>query len=145
MTMKALLIFGIAIASAMPANAQAPAGPGLAVEMGCVNCHGGAEFTNASVCKMLATPMARMTMGNGATAVYDEGFYNIGVRPTFDPPNELLEPHFFDFDSDLYGQEIEVAFHHFLRPEAKFDSLDALTAQMDIDCAEARRLLSDPS
>ncbi len=70
------------------------------------------------------------------------GAANIGVRPTFDPPKELLEPHFFDFAEDLYGQEIEVAFHHFLRPEAKFDGLEALTAQMDADCEEARRLLS---
>jgi riboflavin kinase/FMN adenylyltransferase len=70
------------------------------------------------------------------------GAANLGVRPTFDPPKELLEPYFFDFSGDLYGQEIEVAFHHFLRPEAKFDSLDALTAQMDHDCDEARRLLA---
>jgi len=71
-----------------------------------------------------------------------QGAANIGVRPTFDPPKELLEPYFFDFSGDLYGQEIEVAFHHFLRPEQKFDSLDALTAQMARDCDEARRLLS---
>lgn len=73
-----------------------------------------------------------------------KGAANIGVRPQFDPPKELLEPHFFDFAGDLYGQEIEIAFHHFLRPEAKFDSLEALIAQMDKDCAEARRLLSAP-
>jgi riboflavin kinase/FMN adenylyltransferase len=70
------------------------------------------------------------------------GAANIGVRPTFDPPKELLEPYFFDFSEDLYDQEIEVAFHHFLRPEARFDSLDALTGQMERDCAEARRLLT---
>ena len=77
-----------------------------------------------------------------ATGQELRGAANIGVRPSFDPPKELLEPYFFDFHGDLYGQEIEVAFHHFLRPEAKFDSLDALVAQMDLDCAEARRLLS---
>ncbi len=71
-----------------------------------------------------------------------KGAANIGVRPQFDPPKELLEPHFFDFSGDLYGQEIEVAFHHFLRGEAKFDSLDDLMAQMEKDCEEARRLLS---
>jgi riboflavin kinase/FMN adenylyltransferase len=71
-----------------------------------------------------------------------KGAANIGIRPTFDPPKELLEPHFFDFSGDLYGQEIEVAFHHFLRGEAKFDSLDALVAQMGRDCDEARRLLA---
>jgi riboflavin kinase/FMN adenylyltransferase len=70
------------------------------------------------------------------------GAANIGIRPSFDPPKELLEPFFFDFSGDLYGQEIEVAFHSFLRPEAKFDGLDALTAQMERDCEEARRRLS---
>lgn len=70
-----------------------------------------------------------------------KGAANLGIRPTFDPPKELLEPHFFDFSGDLYGQEIEVGFHHFLRPEAKFDGLDALVAQMALDCDEARRLL----
>ncbi len=71
-----------------------------------------------------------------------QGAANIGVRPQFDPPKELLEPYFFDFSGDLYGQEIEVAFHHFIRAEAKFESLDALTAQMEKDCAEAKRLLA---
>ena len=71
-----------------------------------------------------------------------KGAANIGIRPTFDPPKELLEPHFFDFSEDIYGQDIEVAFHHFLRPEAKFDGLDALVAQMARDCDEARRLLA---
>lgn len=70
------------------------------------------------------------------------GAANLGIRPTFDPPKELLEPYFFDFSGDLYDAEIEVAFHHFLRPEAKFDTLDALTAQMERDCDEARRLLA---
>ncbi|KWV91335.1 bifunctional riboflavin kinase/FAD synthetase [Erythrobacter sp. YT30] len=71
-----------------------------------------------------------------------KGAANIGIRPQFEPPKELLEPHFFDFSGDLYGQEIEVAFHHFLRGEAKFESLDDLIVQMDKDCEEARRLLS---
>lgn len=74
-----------------------------------------------------------------------KGAANIGVRPQFEPPKELLEPYFFDFAGDLYGQEIEVAFHHFLRPEAKFDSLDDLITQMEKDCAEAKRLLGDVS
>lgn len=71
-----------------------------------------------------------------------KGAASVGIRPQFEPPKELLEPYFFDFSGDLYGQEIEVAFHHFLRGEAKFDSLDDLTAQMEKDCAEAKRLLS---
>ncbi len=71
-----------------------------------------------------------------------DGAANIGVRPQFDPPKELLEPHFFDFDGDLYGQMIEINFHAFLRGEAKFDGLDALIAQMGKDCDRARKLLS---
>lgn len=71
-----------------------------------------------------------------------DGAANLGIRPTFDPPKELLEPYFFDFSGDLYGQVIEVELHAFLRPEAKFDSLDALTAQMEKDCERARAILS---
>ena len=70
------------------------------------------------------------------------GAANLGIRPQFDPPKELLEPHFFEFAEDLYGQKVEVEFHHFLRGEAKFDSLGDLKAQMDKDCAEARELLT---
>ncbi|WP_299195579.1 bifunctional riboflavin kinase/FAD synthetase [uncultured Erythrobacter sp.] len=77
-----------------------------------------------------------------ATGEELKGAANIGIRPQFTPPKELLEPYFFDFSGDLYGQEIEVAFHHFLRGEAKFDSLDALMEQMERDCEEAKRLLS---
>ena len=71
-----------------------------------------------------------------------QGAANLGIRPTFDPPKELLEPYFFDFSGDLYDQTIEVALIDYIRPEAKFDSLDALTAQMEADCAEARARLS---
>ena len=77
-----------------------------------------------------------------ATGQELQGAANIGIRPQFEPAKELLEPYFFDFSGDLYGQEIEVALHHFIRPEARFDELDALIAQMDRDCAEARRLLA---
>jgi len=69
------------------------------------------------------------------------GVASLGVRPMFDPPKELLEAVLFDFDGDLYGRTIEVALHHYLRPEARFDSLGALKAQMDEDAAQARRLL----
>jgi len=71
------------------------------------------------------------------------GAANLGVRPQFDPPKELLEPHFFDFAGDLYGQEIEVAFHHFLRGEEKFATLEELTAQIEKDCARAKSVLGD--
>ena len=72
-----------------------------------------------------------------------DGAANLGIRPTFDPPVELLEPYFFDFAEDLYGQCIEVELIEFLRAEAKFDDLDALQAQMALDCERARDILGD--
>ena len=72
-----------------------------------------------------------------------DGAANLGIRPTFDPPKELLEPYFFDFNEDLYGQAIEVELIDYLRPEAKFGSLEALTEQMEADCARARVVLAE--
>jgi riboflavin kinase/FMN adenylyltransferase len=71
-----------------------------------------------------------------------EGAANLGIRPTFAPPKELLEPYFFEFSGDLYAETLAVELISFLRPEAKFDSLDALVAQMGRDCEEARRRLA---
>ncbi|MGZ8361784.1 MAG: bifunctional riboflavin kinase/FAD synthetase [Allosphingosinicella sp.] len=71
-----------------------------------------------------------------------DGVANLGTRPMFDPPKELLEPHFLDFDGDLYGQCIEVGLVSFIRDELMFDDIDALIAQMDRDKAEARRRLA---
>jgi cytochrome c peroxidase len=69
--------------SAMSTSAR----QGMAIFFGkgkCAECHGGAEFTNASVRKVKKEPMARMIMGNGGQAVYDEGFYNISIGKTLD-------------------------------------------------------------
>ena len=70
-----------------------------------------------------------------------DGAANLGIRPQFEPPRELLEPHFFDYSGDLYGQCIEVELISFLRPEMKFAGLDALTAQIEVDCRLARERL----
>lgn len=72
-----------------------------------------------------------------------DGVANLGVRPMFDPPREMLEPHFFDWSGDLYDKTIEVQLIAWLRGEAKFDGLDALTAQIRRDCDDARRILAD--
>jgi riboflavin kinase/FMN adenylyltransferase len=85
---------------------------------------------------------ARVLSGPLADGRTLHGAANLGVRPTFDPPKELLEPYFFDFSGDLYGADVEVSFQHFLRPEARFDGIDALMVQMQRDCDEARKLLS---
>jgi riboflavin kinase/FMN adenylyltransferase len=70
-----------------------------------------------------------------------DGVANIGHRPMFEP-EELLEAHLFDFDGDLYDQPIEVALHHYLRPEAKFDSIDELVENIGRDAAKARECLA---
>ncbi|HJR12957.1 MAG TPA: bifunctional riboflavin kinase/FAD synthetase [Rhodanobacteraceae bacterium] len=72
------------------------------------------------------------------------GVASLGVRPTITGGGEpLLEAHLFDFDGDLYGQRIDVAFVAKLRDEEKFADLGALRAQMDRDAAQARRVLAD--
>jgi riboflavin kinase/FMN adenylyltransferase len=70
------------------------------------------------------------------------GVASLGVRPTFEPAQELLEAHLFDFDGDLYGRTIEVALHAWIREEKKFDGIEALIAHMKDDEAKARRLLA---
>jgi len=69
------------------------------------------------------------------------GVANAGMRPTFGKPSPLIEAHLFDFAGDLYGAPVRVAFRHFLRPERKFDGLDALKRQIAEDAASARALL----
>jgi len=70
------------------------------------------------------------------------GVASLGVRPTFEPPQELLEAYLFGFDGDLYGRKIEVALHAYIREERKFDGPEPLAAQMREDEAAARKLLA---
>jgi riboflavin kinase/FMN adenylyltransferase len=81
----------------------------------------------------------RVTLDDGSE---HPGVASLGVRPTFDPPEELLEAHLLDFDGDLYGRRIVVALHAFIREEQKFDAVDALVAEMRNDEAQARKLLA---
>lgn len=106
--------------------------------------------------RQLGFPTANLDMGHYLRPAYGiyavrgrlpdgrvlDGAANLGIRPSFDPPKELLEPHFFDFAGDLYGQVIAVEMLSFIRPEARFDSLEALKAQIDADCIEAARRLA---
>ena len=66
---------------------------------------------------------------------------NIGTRPTVDGQNVTVEPWILDFGGDLYGREISLQFHKFLRPEEKFPDLEALKAQIQKDAAETYKLL----
>jgi riboflavin kinase/FMN adenylyltransferase len=81
----------------------------------------------------------RVTLDDGSE---HPGVASLGMRPTFEPAQELLEAHLFGFDGDLYGRKIEVALHAFIRDERKFDSVEALVAEMRNDEAKARRLLA---
>lgn len=72
-----------------------------------------------------------------------KGVANIGVRPTVDGAEPLLEVNLFDFEGDLYGQFIEVTFRRKIRDEQTFDGLDALKAQIEADQGTAREMLAD--
>lgn len=69
------------------------------------------------------------------------GAASVGVRPTFGENIPNIETYLFDFGGDLYGAHLSVALVDYLRPEEKFNSLDALITQMDEDCARARAIL----
>ena len=81
-----------------------------------------------------------------ATKVFADGveyaaITNIGTRPTVSGEGVTVEAHLLDFDGDLYGKEITIAFCAFLRPEQKFDSLDGLKAQITADIARVYAML----
>ena len=78
----------------------------------------------------------------GSGALRFDGVASFGRRPTFDNGAPLLEIFLFDFDRDLYGQTLDVAFIAFIRDELKFDGVEALVCQMDDDSARARAALA---
>ena len=71
------------------------------------------------------------------------GVANVGTRPTVCGTRALLETHLFDFDADIYGQHVDVAFLHHIRDERKFESFDALKQQILLDADVARAWISD--
>ena len=83
----------------------------------------------------------RAGIDRGADTEWFDGVANFGSRPTVDGKSVWLEIHLFDFDGDLYGRHLRVAFVEFLREEAKFPSFDALREQIARDGAAARALL----
>jgi riboflavin kinase / FMN adenylyltransferase len=102
-------------------------------------------FPTANLRLMRRKPPVRGVMAVRVFGIQPEALTavaSLGTRPTVDGTDMLLEVHVFDFAGDLYGREIEVEFVAKLRDEVKFDSLDALTAQMKVDAAQAREVLS---
>ena len=95
-------------------------------------------------------PLPRGTaIGHGIYAVrvhidgeVHDGAAYLGTRPTYDNGMPVLEVFLLDFDGDLYGRDIEVEFVDFIRADRKFDTSEALIAQMQADCARARDILA---
>ena len=92
-------------------------------------------------------PSCRLRYGiYGVRVVVDgvlhKGVASYGKRPTVDNGPPLLEIYILDFSGDLYGKAIEVRFAGWIRPELKFDGLDALVHQIEDDVVQARALLS---
>ena len=84
--------------------------------------------------------------GHGVYAAWAHGHpaaVNVGVRPTFDSGRGLLvEAHLIDFEGDLYGQTLRIAFLERMRGEKRFDSVDELVEQMGRDVERAREICS---
>lgn len=78
----------------------------------------------------------------GLDGTWHDGVASFGRRPTFDNGAPLLETHVFDRSFDLYGREVDIAFFGRIRPEMRFDGIEALIAQMDGDSREARAILA---
>lgn len=75
---------------------------------------------------------------------YYDGVANIGKRPTFDKRDVITEVHLFDFAGDLYGKDVRIQLVCHIRPEQKFDGIEALKEQIKDDCEAAKAALADP-
>src|SRR5690606_14226282 len=84
----------------------------------------------------------RAGIDEGEATEWFGGVANFGRRPTVDGRKLLLEVHLFDFAGDLYGRHLRVQFLSFLRPERKYESFEALKAQIGRDAEAARHLLA---
>ena len=72
-----------------------------------------------------------------------KGVANIGIRPTVDGKEPLLEVHMIDYESDIYGKRIKVTFEHRIREEMAFESLDALKERIGEDLQIAKKWFED--
>ena len=68
---------------------------------------------------------------------------NVGIRPTVSGRGITVEPWILNYSGDLYGREIRLEFHYFLRPEQKFDSLEALKAAIHADAEKSQTIISN--
>jgi len=84
----------------------------------------------------------RAGIEEGGKTLWHGGAANLGWRPTVGGKDLRLETHLFDFSGDLYGKHLRVALIELLRPEQRFAGLDALKAQIAVDCEKAREILA---
>jgi riboflavin kinase / FMN adenylyltransferase len=115
----------------------------------------GVVVTGKQLGRTIGFPTANIAVSNGKIlppgvfavhletpdGVLHKGMANVGTRPTVNGMTESLEVFVFDFDGDLYGLEVRVDFIERLRSEQKFDGLEALKAQLELDKTVARGLL----
>jgi riboflavin kinase/FMN adenylyltransferase len=67
------------------------------------------------------------------------GVANLGIRPTVNGQRPSIEVHLFDWADEIYGQHVDVTLQHYIRPELKFESIEALTEQIRLDAKQARQ------
>jgi riboflavin kinase / FMN adenylyltransferase len=84
----------------------------------------------------------RAGIDQGEATRWHDAVANFGRRPTVGGGDLLFETHLFDYGGNLYGRHLRVRLHAFLRPERPFAGLDALKTQIELDSAEARRILA---
>ncbi len=97
----------------------------------------------------LIVPPERLLPTNGVYATFVQlepaqrlpSVSNVGIRPSFENDAHTVETHIFDFDEDIYNHVLTLEFVKWLRPEMKFDSIDALAAQISRDAKQAREIL----
>jgi riboflavin kinase/FMN adenylyltransferase len=104
--------------------------------------------------RQLGYPTANLQLPDERKLIPSEGIYavkvnttlhavmSIGTRPTFNGADLRLEVHLFDFNREIYGEQLQVTFIDFIRHSRKFDSVEALIAQMNQDSEKARAILS---
>jgi riboflavin kinase/FMN adenylyltransferase len=103
----------------------------------------GFPTANLEIDKDLSLPANGVYSGRALLSTEDStelrsAVINLGVRPTFGDNKRLLEAHLLDFDGDIYGEWIRVYFEEFLRPERRFEGVEALKSQIATDTADAR-------
>jgi len=102
----------------------------------------GGQFSSTAIQPRYGVYAVVVDIMSGAHQGRFFGAASMGVRPTFGVNHPNLESFLFDFSADIYGADISVALVDYIRPEEKFDDLDALIVQMDADCETARAILA---